>query len=1070
MNYNTFFLDKISGTDNLIGLNANKFNPHAYLFSNVIKVEEANSSQPVSNTINNQNISEFETGTPPENVIHVSETEITQLSDFISQFITSNYKPLNSFETTQNLSSIELNNNKLILNEDGLTSLISGIVQKIIVQNQVNTTDSNLSVSTNENTKNTKDVTQSLLNLLNQVKSLNLAFKSDSKKISINIVQSSQNIDTTNNNSISDIIETNKSAQNPIKIISKTITNDPINKASISKTIKSNIKKSIKNVNNLPVDKTPTTIYSTEITQIFSPVDNSLIYSSNDNVSSNLLGGDSLTNKFCEENSSISSKQSAINLFVQPVNSSYLNYSKQEITGNFIPDPNSTLENSSTDILNQNAGLIATYTNNTPLIQTTDKQTLVEDKSTIIKVLKNSGTIYLSDLQDNSCFNKDIKIPIKMEDGIKTISINNNINIIPDTNTLAAESTDKEINVSTQTASLKTTILPNKDLPAGQETIIDPKIETELSKLKASLNADQITQAQNQSNPAKIINVDQITNPNASVDSSVKVNVPTTNQPEAEKIITLNNMTSTKNIEQKVIIESNNNSLPISSTSSNTPIEPQPTENSSIDFINDNSNSASSQKQLLDTTISLIQEELSNLKQVFEIQTNTQSSEKTVIEKNIPASSISQVNIQPVTEKAAAINPEETIKNLFSNRKVETKQINSIVNQPQNTIEQLKNIEGFAQSLKKLSLYDNSNAGQNSKESTIAELDLNKIITKNEPDAYLSNNNYQLVDDKKNDFVLNEINIIDQNLISKITLSQKNNVLVDDSKSGNTSINEKNSFQFKVENKEVQIQANNVRTNNTSTSIQNKNQQKINSAAEVTLIDSKKNLNLQTGTEIKSSAKEVKNSVKDDTQTKTEDNTIVVDDKSSLKDSQAKNQDDKNSQNQKFAEIIKNNTVQNLTNANDPELEKLKMFIELKAPNEIVKTVKVSEIIPEFYKAIQQNEKQSLTFQLTPDNLGKVKLVVDLVQNQVNTRIIVENNQIKQFIQSNVEQLKQSLSSTGIDLNSVNISLADHEQKSNKSFSQRKKINGKLESINPTDIQQTLAKKVMGYNTYEYLV
>jgi flagellar hook-length control protein FliK len=222
--------------------------------------------------------------------------------------------------------------------------------------------------------------------------------------------------------------------------------------------------------------------------------------------------------------------------------------------------------------------------------------------------------------------------------------------------------------------------------------------------------------------------------------------------------------------------------------------------------------------------------------------------------------------------------------------------------------------------------------------------------------------------------------------------------------------------------------------------------------------------------ETKISAKEIKNSSKDGASAKSDESINSIDDKTPTIDTQTKNQDDKDSQKQKFTEIIKNTTVQNSTKTNNLEIEKLKMFTEFKTPNETTKTIRLSEIIPEFSKAMQQNEKQSLTFQLTPDNLGKVKLVIDLVQNQINTRIVVENEQIKQFIQDNVVQLKQTLSSSGVDLNSVNISLADHEQKSNKSFSTRKKINNKLESINPDDDQQIISKKAMGYNTYEYLV
>ena len=322
---------------------------------------------------------------------------------------------------------------------------------------------------------------------------------------------------------------------------------------------------------------------------------------------------------------------------------------------------------------------------------------------------------------------------------------------------------------------------------------------------------------------------------------------------------------------------------------------------------------------------------------------------------------------------------EETLKNLFDNRKVENNQINVEQIQTKDAFEQLKNVVGFSQSLRKLTFYDNSNANQSRSE---------------------------------------------------------------------RSTNDKNT---------------------TIDQIKNQDQQNNDSQPETIAIDGNKALNLPLDSSAKTSM-EVKNSSNAGTSIKDSGNNNSSDESNPIIDTQSKNQDNKDFQKQTFAEIIKNSPAQNSTNTNNFEIEKIKAFTDIKTVNETVKTIKVSEIIPEFSKVIQLNEKQSLTFQLTPENLGKVKLVVDLVQNQINTRMVVENNQIKQFIQSNVDQLKQSLSSSGIDLNSVNISLANQDQKSNKSLSQRKKLNGKLESINPADNQPALEKKVMGYNTYEYLV
>ena len=177
MNFNAFFLDKLNGTNNFMGLNTKKFNPNSYLFSNVIKVEEANSSQPLINQTNNQDGKESETNTLTEHAIYVSQKEITQLSDFITHFISNTDKQLKSSDTTQSPSSIEKNKKKLILNDDGLNSLLAGIVQIITTQNQNYSKNLNVNPIDTNDAENSKTVTQSLLNLLSQVNILNLSFQ-----------------------------------------------------------------------------------------------------------------------------------------------------------------------------------------------------------------------------------------------------------------------------------------------------------------------------------------------------------------------------------------------------------------------------------------------------------------------------------------------------------------------------------------------------------------------------------------------------------------------------------------------------------------------------------------------------------------------------------------------------------------------------------------------------------------------------------------------------------------------------------------------------------------------------
>jgi flagellar hook-length control protein FliK len=182
------------------------------------------------------------------------------------------------------------------------------------------------------------------------------------------------------------------------------------------------------------------------------------------------------------------------------------------------------------------------------------------------------------------------------------------------------------------------------------------------------------------------------------------------------------------------------------------------------------------------------------------------------------------------------------------------------------------------------------------------------------------------------------------------------------------------------------------------------------------------------------------------------------------------------SENKNNFESSKNNFAKNdfsqLNISDNMDFEKLKLPVEQKSFFESTKPLTQNEIIPEFSKFIQLGEKQSISFQLTPENLGKVNLIVDLVDNVVTTKIEVENEQVKQFIQSNLDQLKNNLQSNGIQLSNINISLADYSQKQNgKVVAEKKKYNSKIsrEEEKVEEVNLHKATKKMGYNTYEFL-
>ncbi|MBS3946654.1 MAG: flagellar hook-length control protein FliK [Melioribacter sp.] len=147
-----------------------------------------------------------------------------------------------------------------------------------------------------------------------------------------------------------------------------------------------------------------------------------------------------------------------------------------------------------------------------------------------------------------------------------------------------------------------------------------------------------------------------------------------------------------------------------------------------------------------------------------------------------------------------------------------------------------------------------------------------------------------------------------------------------------------------------------------------------------------------------------------------------------------------------------------------------KIISTASAFTETVKKVKSSEIVSEINKYLNTNEKQSITFQLTPKNLGTVKLTVDYIDNALQATIEVENEQIRQTVQSNIDQLKTTLQNNGIQINNLNVNLSNGEQKAHKQFTNKRKNYGGNTDSKVEQKSDLTGKKKLGYNTYEYLV
>ncbi len=143
------------------------------------------------------------------------------------------------------------------------------------------------------------------------------------------------------------------------------------------------------------------------------------------------------------------------------------------------------------------------------------------------------------------------------------------------------------------------------------------------------------------------------------------------------------------------------------------------------------------------------------------------------------------------------------------------------------------------------------------------------------------------------------------------------------------------------------------------------------------------------------------------------------------------------------------------------------------ASSPIIRTVKVAEVMNEITQIIKGQDKHTVILKIEPENLGKVKIALEMSNSSLDAKIHVESEQVKAIVESNAKQLTQSLTQNGIQLNSLTVSLSTSEQKAGRqpSFTNKKKNSGHAMDMD-SEIENAEVKelnKKLGYNTYEYL-
>jgi len=138
-------------------------------------------------------------------------------------------------------------------------------------------------------------------------------------------------------------------------------------------------------------------------------------------------------------------------------------------------------------------------------------------------------------------------------------------------------------------------------------------------------------------------------------------------------------------------------------------------------------------------------------------------------------------------------------------------------------------------------------------------------------------------------------------------------------------------------------------------------------------------------------------------------------------------------------------------------------------PKATFKQLDLKNIKEEISSLIQKGEKKSVEFQLNPENLGKMNIKLEVTNKMVSASIKVENETTQQAVQNSLEGLKNSLNQQGLQLSSLNVSLADADEKNNNRYFKQKKKNNSGLNVKVNGFDDKFAHKNLGYNNYDFI-
>lgn len=114
---------------------------------------------------------------------------------------------------------------------------------------------------------------------------------------------------------------------------------------------------------------------------------------------------------------------------------------------------------------------------------------------------------------------------------------------------------------------------------------------------------------------------------------------------------------------------------------------------------------------------------------------------------------------------------------------------------------------------------------------------------------------------------------------------------------------------------------------------------------------------------------------------------------------------------------------------------------EFKMPQPVKTSDLINQVV-EQTKVIIGHDRTEMVIHLKPDHLGKLELKVVTEQGIVAAKFIAESQQVKEIIETNMQQLKESLQKQGINIDGVSVQVGQDKKNEYQSSSFANKSNG----------------------------